>query len=88
MNLVCLFINLGDCIWSEWLNTDCSVTCGEGTTTLRRFLRKPAEIENGGNCDGLNEKIEPCDTRVPCKYYGKQSIIFPYIPYIVLTKEY
>ena len=74
------------------MDTDCSVTCGEGNKTLRRFLRKPAEIENGGTCDGLNVKIEPCDTRVPCKYYGKQSIIFPYIPYIeilsILTKEY
>ena len=70
------FINLGDCIWSEWLDTDCSVTCGKGTKTLRRIERKPAEIEDGGTCSGSNEKIEPCDTRIPCKCYGKQSVIF------------
>ena len=74
--LMHLFINLDNCVWSEWLDTDCSVTCGKGTKTQRRFVRKPCEIESGGTCDGSSEKIEPCDTRIPCKYYGKIFIIF------------
>ena len=79
---ICLFINLGDCIWSEWMDTACSKTCGQGTKTIRRFVRKPEEIVNGGNCDGSTEKIKQCDTRIPCKSYGKQFVIFPCIPYI------
>lgn len=74
------------------MDTYCSVTCGKGTKTLRRFVRGPAEIENGGTCDGSNEKIEPCDTKIPCKYYGKEFMIFSYIPFIeiltILTKEF
>ena len=74
--LMHLFINLDNCVWSEWLDTDCSVTCGKGTKTQRRFVRKPCEIENGGTCDGSNEKTEPCDTHIPCKNYGKRFIVF------------
>ena len=90
--LIHFLINLGDCVWSEWLDTDCSVTCGKGTKTQRRFVRKPCEIENGGTCDGLNEKTEPCDTRIPCKYYGKNSSFSVHSKYCdissIHTKEY
>ena len=65
---------------NEW--SQCSKTCGQGTKTIRRFVRKPEEIVNGGNCDGSTEKIKQCDTRIPCKSYGKQFVIFPCIPYI------
>ena len=61
--------SLGDCVWSNWLDTDCSVTCGIGTKIRRRYIRMPADNEAGGTCDSVTQKLEACDTKITCKHW-------------------
>ena len=68
--------NIGTCSWSEWWETDCSVTCGQGTVTRTRYNRIPQAIEGEGSCTNLTEKHEEiCDTKIPCMNLGKRSIV-------------
>ena len=68
---------IGTCSWSEWWETDCSVTCGRGTLTRTRYNRVPRSIEEGGNCKNLTETQERmCDTKILCIKLGKYFIHF------------
>ena len=62
--------DLDNCVWSEWLETECSVTCGIGKKIRRRYVRIPAEA--GGTCDDSNEEAIDCDTRIPCIRVGTE----------------
>ena len=66
-----MFIKQGRCIWSEWIDSDCSVTCGVGMKVSRRYIRFPAEIDADGTCDNVTRKSETCDTNIHCKGIGK-----------------
>ena len=55
------FINsLVDCQWSEWHNTRCSKSCGEGTWTKKRT----SEVQDHA-CRGTQQFLETCNER-PC----------------------
>ena len=51
-----------DCVWGQWTGWgSCSVTCGGGTQTSMRTIKK--EAENGGNnCVGKSIRDQPCNT--------------------------
>ena len=51
------------CEWDEWVNGECSKTCGTGTRTNTRV--KLVEEANGGNCTGQSFKTKECRTK-PC----------------------
>ena len=67
--------SLGDCVWSGWLETDCSATCGNSTKIRRRYERIPADPEEGGTCDNVTQEIETCDTNI-CKSWGKFGFVY------------
>ena len=69
-----------DCVWSEWQDTDCSVTCGVGEKIRRRYVRIPADLKAGGTCNDSFQKTVRCDTLIPCKAYGTQLIFFYKFP--------
>ena len=48
-----------DCVWSDWQNGKCSVTCGGGTRTNNRS--KLVVEKNGGVCVGESTKQENCN---------------------------
>ena len=64
------FFGLGDCVWSKWLETDCSTTCGNGTKIRRRYSRIPADPVAGGNCENETQMIESCDVKQFCPKRG------------------
>ena len=75
----------GDCIWSKWYDTECSVTCGIGTKIRKRYSRVPPHLVEGGNCDNVTQKLESCDTKIPCKHLGNFHVfIFFTIHTIIL----
>ena len=55
--------NLVDCEWGDWVEGDCSATCGTGEQNNTRT--KLVEEANGGICIGnysevINCTLEPC----------------------------
>ncbi|KAI8491799.1 regulation of mast cell degranulation [Branchiostoma belcheri] len=58
-----------DGAWSDWVDGECSVTCGDGVMTQTRFCDNPAPANGGPECtlvDGLTtglieERTVPCD---------------------------
>ena len=50
--------------WSEWVDGECSASCGEGTVKSTRTCSVP------GNCDGPGEKFEACNKGACGKHYN------------------
>ena len=46
------------CAWDEWVEGECSATCGYGTKTNTRV--KLVEESNGGTCDGEATEVLQC----------------------------
>ena len=46
------------CVWKEWEEGDCSVTCGIGTKFNTRT--KLVVEANGGTCSGQSMEIKEC----------------------------
>ena len=67
-----MYYNKDGCIWGEWVENDCSATCGPSTKIRRRYARIP-EAANG-NCTGTNETI-PCDILLCPRTFGTVLII-------------
>ena len=62
-----VFLLVVDCVWDEWLEGECSATCGYGTKTKTRV--KLVEESNGGNCTGEANEISLCmDVACPSKF--------------------
>ena len=55
------FIQAIHCEWDEWVNGDCSKTCGTGTRTNTR--NKSVVEEHGGTCSGEPIEFEECNTQ-------------------------
>ena len=62
---ICIYINhiIVDCVWSDWVEGDCSTTCGAGQQNNTRA--KLIEETNGGNCTGESTEVLSCVFR-PC----------------------
>ena len=57
---------LADCLWTEWMYSRCSATCGEGTRTAFRKVKKPAAVDDNGKvlgkqCVDHGSKQETCN---------------------------
>ena len=46
------------CVWNDWVQGECSKTCGTGTRTNHRT--KLVDEEFGGTCSGQPSEIEEC----------------------------
>jgi len=57
--------------YSDWSTSECSVTCGGGTQTLKRTCTNPPPSNGGKNCEGLGpaQKTQECNTN-PCPIDG------------------
>ena len=70
---VCIYYNtLVDCEWGNWVEGDCSTTCGAGKQNNTRS--KLIEAAHGGNCTGDSTEVQSCLV-VECP--GKYSRITP-----------
>ena len=49
---------LVDCEWGEWVEGDCSTTCGTGQQTNTR--EKVVNKEHDGNCTGKSTNVTSC----------------------------
>ncbi|XP_071144068.1 insulin-like growth factor-binding protein complex acid labile subunit [Mytilus edulis] len=64
-----LNFNTSDCIvpvdggWSDWENSTCSVTCGDGTVTMNRECNNPVPSGGGNNCSGKSINTDSCYLR-------------------------
>ena len=47
-----------DCVWGDWIEGDCSTTCGTGEQTDTRV--KLIEEANGGTCVGDSSNVSNC----------------------------
>ncbi|VDI02328.1 Hypothetical predicted protein [Mytilus galloprovincialis] len=62
-----LNFNTSDCIvsvdggWSDWENSTCSVTCGDGTVTMIRECNTPVPSGGGNNCSGKSINTDSCN---------------------------
>ena len=57
-----------DCIWSEWVSSECSQSCDGGTLTRSR--EKLVEENHGGICpDNVSSETESCN-EVDCWFLG------------------
>jgi len=49
--------------WSEWISSECSVPCGNGTMRMERFCNNPEPQNGGADCEGENTKTTFCNPR-------------------------
>ena len=65
-----------DCIWSDWTNSECSVTCGGGALTKTR-TRSVVAQNNGQDCIGPTILQQPCNNQnCPSKTFIVLGFIF------------
>ncbi|KAI8492290.1 hypothetical protein Bbelb_301870 [Branchiostoma belcheri] len=57
--------------WSPW--SDCSVTCGIGTSTRTRTCTNPPPANGGMDCVGQAQETQQCNTGVSCPVDGGWS---------------
>ena len=64
-----LFILAVHCVWDDWIEGDCSATCGYGLKTNTRT--KLVEESYGGNCTGEATEVSLCiDTACPSRFFS------------------
>ena len=63
IELETIVVDCGWCEWGEW--TDCSVDCGGGDKTRKRFGECPEAQFDGEVCLGADEECERCSLD-PC----------------------
>ena len=56
--MICINSILVDCEWGDWVEGDCSATCGTGQQNNTRT--KLVEEAHGGNCTGGYTNITSC----------------------------
>ena len=49
--------------WSEWVSSECSIPCGNGTMKMERFCNNPEPQYGGADCEGENIKTTFCNQR-------------------------
>ncbi|XP_076092754.1 uncharacterized protein LOC143064089 isoform X1 [Mytilus galloprovincialis] len=52
--------------WSMWINSSCSVTCGDGIITRTRTCDNPAPSDGGDDCFGSSNETVQCNVD-PCR---------------------
>ena len=72
-----MFSIVVDCVWGDWVEGDCSTTCGRGQQNKTRV--KLLEEAHGGACDGNFTNVTSClVVECPGKYsslsLGKQTL--------------
>ena len=55
---MCIHSIAVDCEWGDWVNGDCSTTCGTGEQNNTRT--KLIEEAHGGNCTGAYTDVTSC----------------------------
>ena len=71
-----------DCVWGDWVEGDCSTTCGTGQQNMIRV--KLVEEAHGGACDGDFINVTSCIVvECPGKYLSrtlrKQTLPIRYV---------
>ena len=56
--MICINSILVDCEWGDWVEGDCSATCGTGQQNNTRT--KLVEEAHGGNCTGGYTNVTSC----------------------------
>ena len=56
--MICINSILVDCEWGDWVEGDCSATCGTGVQNNTRT--KLVEEAHGGNCTGGYTNVTSC----------------------------
>ena len=71
--VVVLFLVAIDGGYTEWSESECSVTCGEGTKILTRTCTNPSPSCGGKNCSELGPDLTtiPCDEGECRKYFNR-----------------
>ena len=55
------------CVWDSWSEwSECSQTCGNGTQTMTRNVKRHAR-NNGTSCVGSNTTTTTCSNPTPCR---------------------
>ena len=72
-----MFSIVVDCVWGDWVEGDCSTTCGAGQQNMTRV--KLVEEAHGGACNGELINVTSClVVECPGKYLslslGKQTL--------------
>ncbi|KAL4230559.1 Thrombospondin type 1 repeat-containing protein [Mactra antiquata] len=62
-------VNGGWSFWSQW--SDCSDTCGIGSTSRFRECSNPSPLYGGIYCQGPDQEVMACDSGVPCPIDGQ-----------------
>ncbi|VDI60497.1 Hypothetical predicted protein [Mytilus galloprovincialis] len=62
--------------WSDWENSTCSVTCGEGTTTMTRTCNNPIPSGGGNNCSGESIDTASCNLGIPYQNLTEEEKLF------------
>ena len=56
--IICINYIVVDCEWGDWVEGDCSATCGAGQQNNTRT--KLVEEAHGGNCTGESTNVTSC----------------------------
>ena len=72
--------------WTEW--SQCSVTCGQGTRTQRRYCAEPAPEDGGNDCIGENLYNSTCRwvTGFACESVMWHMILVPLLNVPIVTE--
>ena len=89
--MICINSILVDCEWDDWVEGDCSATCGTGEQNNTRT--KLVEEAYGGNCTGGYTNVTSClVVECPgmcfCLNLNKKNSTYLRIIYIYLQYNY
>ncbi|VDI72859.1 Hypothetical predicted protein [Mytilus galloprovincialis] len=79
VNSVFFYIQTVDGGWSDWENSTCSVTCGDGTVNMNRECNNPVPSGGGNNCSGKSTNMDSCNLGECPEYDVKVNSVFFYI---------
>nr|XP_047125194.1 uncharacterized protein LOC105843628 isoform X3 [Hydra vulgaris] len=60
-------------MWSNWVNSDCSKSCGGGIIVFNRSCNNPLPSYNGKNCMGMSYYTKDCSNEIVCPVNGNWS---------------